>query len=371
MNTYFDNAATTKVDSSVIDEMIPFYNKLYGNPSANNTCGRIIRESVDNARFEVCKALNCTPNEIIFTSGATESNNLVIKGCSDLCCNENYHYIFSSIEHKSILNLKDYLESKGNTVDLIDCLPNGIIDLDHLESLITEDTILVSCIYVNNETGMIQPIKEVSEICKYYGIMFHTDATQAFGKLSIDVNELEIDFLSLSAHKFHGPKGVGALYKNNNVNLACQIIGGSQEDGYRSGTENVPGIIGLGKATQVSQNSLMENYSYFEKLEKYFLKKLGCYNFNYVLNGDVCCKVPWIFNIAFLDAVSSNDLVEKMQDFCFSKSSACSKGNYPSHVLTAMHVDEDLINRSIRISFSKYTTFEEIDLFFDKLSTII
>lgn len=373
MNTYFDNAATTKVDDEVLSEMLPFYNVLYGNPSSNNACGIKIRDALDNARLEVSKFLNCAPNEIIFTSGATESNNLVIKSCAELCAansNEPFHFLFSSIEHKSVLNLQEYLECKGHEVEFIDVLPSGILNLEDLENKIKENTILISCIWVNNETGIIQPIQEISEICLEADVNFHVDATQAFGKIPIDLNSLKIDFLSLSAHKLHGPKGIGALYKNKDIDLQCQIIGGSQEDGFRSGTENVPGIVGLGKATEIAFSNLTQHTIYLERLEKYLFKKLNSYNFEYVLNGDENYKVPWINNIAFLNT-DAETLVERLKDFCFSKSSACSKGNYPSHVLQAMNVDDDLIEKSIRLSFSKYTTFEQIDSFCEKLAKII
>lgn len=371
MNTYFDNAATTKIDPQVFEAMEPFFNELYGNPSSNNACGRAIRDQIDDSRLNIATLLNCAPNEIIFTSGATESNNQVLKSCEDLCCSENpLHFILSSIEHKSVLNLQDYLEKKGHSVDLIDCLPSGQIDLEHFQSLIKDNTVLVSCIYVNNETGILQPISEISRICAENDIAFHSDATQIVGKMKIDLADLNIDFLSLSAHKFHGPKGIGGLYKNNKTELQCQIIGGSQEDGYRSGTENVPGIIGIGKAAEIAQQDIEKNYSYFCKLEKYLIKMLDSHSFNYKINGDIECKVPWIFNIAFFD-ISAEDMVEKLGDFCFSKSSACSKGNYPSHVLQAMGLDEEWIDHSVRLSFSKYTTIEQIDLFCKRLKKVM
>lgn len=375
MNIYFDNAATTKVDDEVLSSILPYFQHLYGNPSVNNYCGKQIRDSLDGSRLEVATYLNCAPNEIIFTSGATESNNLVLKSCEEICSssyeNENpSHFIFSSIEHKSVLSVKDYLETHGHKVDLILTLSDGRIDLNDLIEKIQENTVLVSCLYVNNETGIIQPIDEIADICKKYGLIFHTDATQAYGKLLIDLSKKNIDFLSLSAHKLHGPKGVGALYKSNQINLKCQILGGSQEDGYRSGTENVPGIIGLGKATEIASKNLLENYRYFQVLERYFLKKLKYNNIQYIINGDLEYKVPWIFNIAFLDTTAET-LINKLGGFCFSKSSACSKGNKPSHVLQSMGVDDDIIDKSIRLSFSKYTTIDQIDIFFEKLSNII
>lgn len=372
MNIYFDNAATTKVDDKVLDEMLPYFNILYGNPSSNNSCGRAIKDRIEDSRLILAQTLNCTPNEIIFTSGATEGNNLIVKSCEELCLDleEPCHFIFSEIEHKSILTLKDYLEDRGHEVDLISVLPNGVVDLNDLEQLIKDNTVLVSCIYVNNETGMIQPISEISKLCQENDILFHTDATQAFGKLKIDLADTKVDFLSLSAHKLHGPKGVGAIYKNANVEISCQMLGGSQENGYRSGTENVPGIIGLGEATRIANKNMQSSYAYLLKLERYFLKKLDSCGHDYILNGDLCCKAPWIFNIAFLDS-DADTIIERLSNFCLSKSSACSKGNAPSYVLQAMNIDDDLINKSIRISFSKYTTFEQIDTFCEELNKII
>lgn len=370
MLTYFDNAATTKPDPDVIKAMMPYFTKLYGNPSSNNTCGRLIREGLEEARFKIADYLSCVPPEIIFTSGATEANNLAIKGCSDLCGNTKYHFILSCIEHKSTLALKECLECSGHEVDLIKCDPNGIVDTEDLENLIRDDTLLISCIYVNNETGIVQPISEISNICKNYGILFHVDATQAFGKLKIDTQTFGADLLSFSGHKFHGPKGVGGLYKSHDIDLRCQMLGGSQESNYRSGTENVPGIIGLGKATEIANKNLLDTYYYLEKIEEYFLNQLESNKINFLVNGDMCCKVPWIFNIAFLDT-NAEYLIKNLTDFCFSRASACSKGNKPSYVLKEMSIDDDLIGKSIRLSFSKYTTEKQIDTFIKRLKEII
>lgn len=370
MINYFDNAATTKPDPEVVKAMMPYFTKLYGNPSSNNPCGVKIRQAVEEARCLVSEYLGCVPPEIIFTSGATEANNLAIKGCADLCGNEKFHFILSCIEHKSVLSLKECLECAGHEVDLVNCNPNGVIDLEDLENLIQENTLLISCIYVNNETGIIQPISKIAKICRDNDILFHVDATQAFGKLKIKVREIGIDLLSFSGHKFHGPKGVGGLYKAHDLDLKCQILGGSQESSYRSGTENVPGIIGLGKAIEIANENLGKNYIYLEELSEYFLDKLNKSKIEYILNGDLCCKVPWIFNIALLNSTASH-LISNMKNFCFSRSSACSKGNKPSYVLKEMCIDDDLIKKSIRVSFSKFTTKEQINKFVESLKKLI
>lgn len=369
MINYFDNAATTRPDPEVVEAMIPYFTKLYGNPSSNNECGRIIRDAVEESRFLIADYLGCVPPEIIFTSGATEANNLAIKGCADLCGYEQSHFIISCIEHKSTLALKECLECLGHEVDIIPCLPNGIIDVESIPDMIQENTVMISCIYVNNETGIIQPIEEIAEICEEYNILFHVDATQAFGKLKIKVQDLGIDLLSFSGHKFHGPKGVGGLYKCHDIDLKCQITGGSQESSLRSGTENVPGIIGMGKAIQIANETLFDTYYYLQDLEDYFLNNLNNSKINYILNGDLSNKVPWIFNLAFLDTTAS-ELLEKMPEFCFSRSSACSKGNKPSYVLKEMCIDDDLISKSIRVSFSKFTKKEQINKFINKIKEI-
>lgn len=370
MVTYFDNAATTKPDPLVIKAMMPYFTTLYGNPSSNNACGRKIRQAVEEVRVTIADYLGCVPPEIIFTSGATEANNLAIKGCADLCGDEKYHFILSCIEHKSVLSLKECLECAGHEVDLINCNPNGVIDVDDLLLLIKDNTLLISCIYVNNETGIIQPISKIANICKENNILFHVDATQAFGKLQIKVQEIGIDLLSFSGHKFHGPKGIGGLYKAHDLDLKCQMLGGSQESSLRSGTENVPGIIGLGKAVEIAEKNLFETYEYLEDLGNYFIEQLDKSEIKYILNGDFCCKVPWIFNIAFLDTTAQY-LLENMNDFCFSRSSACSKGNKPSYVLKEMYIDDDLIKKSIRVSFSKYTTKKQINKFIERLKKLI
>lgn len=370
---YFDNAATTKVDKKVIDAMIPFYNQYYANASSQHKCGKIAFEALDQARFDVCLILNCTPNEIIFTSGATESNNLAIKGSLDqMECSASdrspFHFIFSEIEHKSVGSLKDFLESKGHEVSLIPTLHSGEIDIDQVKDLIQENTLLLSCIHVNNETGVIQPIEKLADICAENDIIFHVDATQSFTKLNLDLNKICIDLLSASAHKHNGPKGNGILYKNNALSLKCQALGGSQEEGIRAGTENIPGIVGLSTSAMLNYKKIDDNFEKMKNLGEYFEDSLRKSGEPFIINGSEN-KVPWIYNVTFLN-FKANYLFDNMQEFCFSKSSACSKGSTPSYVLTAMGIDEELIDRTIRISFSKHNTRQEIDLFFQTLKNL-
>lgn len=368
---YFDNAATTKPDTRVVEIINLFLTKNYGNPSSSHILGKISCDAIEEARLNAASALNCIPDEIIFTSGATEANNLALKSCSNICaksCKDKFHFIFSSIEHKSVSKIADFLKSLGHKVDLIDCNEDGRINLDHLEQLIRPNTVLVSCIHVNNETGIIQPISEISKICKEYDIIFHTDATQSVGKLSVDVQEIPVDLLSFSAHKFHGPKGIGGLYVNNNIELDCMIEGGSQEGGKRAGTENVPGIVGLGKALEIANDERDENYEKLIRLEDLFLKELGDKGVDYEINGDMEYKVPWIFNINF--GIDGTEVLEGLGDVCISKSSACSKDFIPSSVLKAMGKTDDEIKNSVRISFSKYTTEDEIKELVDRIQKL-
>lgn len=368
---YFDNAATTKPDPRVAETINLFLIQHYGNPSSSHTLGKISCDAIEDARLQIALTLNAIPNEIIFTSGATESNNLALKSCSNICsrsCKDKFHFIFSSIEHKSVSKIKDYLESLGNTVDLIDCDPDGRINLDHFLSLIQDNTVMVSCIWVNNETGIIQPIPELSQLCLENDLILHTDATQAFGKMKLDFAKVHVDLASFSAHKFYGPKGVGGLYINRNIEIECLIEGGSQEGGKRAGTENVPGIAGMGKAAEILLDEREIDYDKMLNLEQYFINELDRKNIQYEINGDVQYKVPWIFNINF--GIDGNELLDKLKDVCISKSSACSKDFIPSGTLKAMGLSDEDIANSVRISFSKYTTEDQISELLDKIKKI-
>lgn len=393
---YFDNAATTKPDPLVLAKMNVYLVQKYGNPSSYHKCGKEACEALEEARYIISSSLKCAPTEIIFTSGATESNNLAIKSCASICTKtdhdhfeeiedsikkeeKKYNYIFSEIEHKSVLNIKDWLECAGYEVRFMETLSSGEVDVEHLKTIIDENTMFISCMYVNNETGIIQPVEKISNIVKIvngyrqknnidFPLLFHIDATQAYGKFEINLTRLNVHFLSASAHKLHGVKGSGILYKNRGLNLECMIEGGSQEHGLRAGTENVPGIVAFGKAVDLAIKNLEKDLKYGEYLETYFVKKMKSLGIDFELHGDITIKSPWIFNLSF--GIDADELMEKLPNFCFSKSSACSKVFKPSHVLESMGLEDEMIKTSVRISFSKYTTTEEIDLFLSEIKNL-
>lgn len=359
--------------------MRPFFDEFYANPSAYHKCGREVCDAIEQARYDVAEYLICAPNEIIFTSGATEANNLALKSCAFICgesCKagkyENkFNFIISEIEHKSVLNIKEWLQCQGYEVRIARNTPDGIIDLEYLADLFDDNTVLCSCMYINNETGVIQPVEEISEFCKENGVVFHIDATQAFGKYQIGPlksNDRLADLITASGHKFHGPKGIGILYKSNDVKFKCLVDGGSQEDGRRPGTENVPGIIGFAEATKIAKRDMTKHLTIMMSLEKFLFNELDNRKIEYTVNGSVDYKSPWITNISF--GIDANDLMELLPNYCFSKSSACSKDYRPSHVLQAMSIDDDITKTSVRISFSKYTTQAEIKDFVYRISKI-
>lgn len=369
---YFDNAATTLPDKRVVSEINKYLTQYYGNPSSSHILGRYSCDAVENARLQCAITIGSIPDEILFTSGATESNNLAIKSCATLCkkCNEEgFHFILSSIEHKSVSKLEKHLKELGHEVDLADVKENGQVDLDHVQELIKPNTALISCIFVNNETGVIQPIEELAELAHENELILHVDGTQAFGKWPLNVKKLGIDLLSFSGHKFYGPKGVGGLYIGDDVEVECMIEGGSQESGKRAGTENVPGIVGIGKAAEILLEENEKDLNHYLELEDYFLTSLKEGSIDYTINGSLKHKVPWIFNINF--EIDGDELMERLgEDVCISKSSACSKDFIPSHVLKAMGKSDDEIKNSVRISFSKYTTKDEIDELVDRIEKI-
>lgn len=362
---YFDNAATTKPDKRVTDKIVEFLTIFYGNPSSNHALGRYSCDAIEEARVNCAYTLGCIPNEIYFTSGATESNNLAIKSCGNICkkCGEEegFHFIFSEIEHKSVSKIAKYLEDLGHSVDLAKTDVDGRIDLDSVLELIRPNTVMISCIWINNETGIIQPIEELAEIAQENDLIFHSDATQAFGKWKINLNKLpKIDLISFSGHKFYGPKGIGGLYVNTDLEIECLIEGGSQEGGKRAGTENVPGITGMGRAAEILLEEREDDYNRYVELEDRFLTLLKERGMPYEINGASRFKAPWIFNINF--GIDGDELIERLgADVCISKSSACSKDFIPSHVLKAMGKTDEEVKNSVRISFSKYTTEDEVE----------
>lgn len=371
---YLDNAATTKVDPRVVDAMLPYFTENYGNASSKHKFGGIAHEAVKKAREQVASLIGSKENEIIFTSGATEGINLAIKGIVERYKDKGNHIITVKTEHSAVLDTCKNLETKGAEVTYLNVDSDGIISLEELKSSIKDTTILVSVMLVNNEIGVIQPIEEISSICHEAGIFFMSDATQAVGKMDVDVYKLGIDLMTFSGHKFHGPKGTGAVFIRKKrpfkIKLEPQLHGGGHEKGSRSGTLNVPGIVGVGKACEIAKAELKENYKHLytlrNALEMRLLKMNGCY-----LNGHKEKRIPNIVNVR-LDGIDSDALIVNLNNIAMSKGSACSNNDTKaSHVLSSLGLSEKEVFESIRISFSKYNTESEIRIFGNEISEII
>lgn len=357
---YLDYAATTPVDSRVLEAMIPYYCEIFSNPSSKHACGRQAADAVRDARKTMADLLGArSPSEIVFTAGASEANNLAIKGFAERF-EEPKHFITTSIEHKAALNAMTDLEEWDHRVTIVAPGPGGVIDPRDILDAIADDTVMVSCMLVNNEIGTIQPIDDIGDICQARGIAFHTDATQGFGKLPVRVGN-NIDMLSLSAHKFYGPKGVGALYVADEISLRCQISGGAQEQGMRAGTLNVPAIVGMAEAAKISCARMSDEWDRLKELETLFLGTVRKTIPMSYLQGDYEHKVPWINNVCFVgaDAGRIRDELGK-RDICVSRTSACSKSGENSHVLEAIGTDEALQSGAIRVSFGSRTNEQRV-----------
>lgn len=370
---YLDHSATTRVRKDVLNEMLPYFYEEYGNPSSLYGIGREAKKAIENARCKVATALNCDKDEVYFTSCGSESDNLAIKGIAYANCNRGNHIITSKIEHPAILNACKNLEKKGFRVTYLNCNENGFVDLKQLEQAITKETILISVMTANNEIGTIQNIKQIGEIAHKRNIIFHTDAVQAIGNMKIDVKNMNIDMLSLSAHKFYGPKGVGALYVKNGINFERVQDGGHQERNKRSGTENVAGIVGLGKAIEVADNRIYEYNRYLLNLRNYFIEKVTRRIENVKINGDLNRRLPGHISISFKDKDSQEILLAlDKRGICASGGSACSSGeNTPSHVLLAIGLPREWLNGTIRLTLGEENTRNEIDYVVNSLETII
>ena len=373
MNTiYFDNNATTKVADEVLQEMKPLFCELYGNPSSMHTFGGQIGHKISKAREQVAALLDCDPSEIIFTSCGTESDNTAIKGTLAACPNRR-KIIITRVEHPAVLTVCRDLENHGYTVIELAVDKLGRLDLAELEEKLDDDTAIVSIMYANNETGVIFPIDKIAEMVAEKGVVFHTDAVQAVGKIPLNLSKSNIDLLSLSAHKLHGPKGVGVLYVKKGTRLSPFMLGGHQESGRRAGTENVPGIVGLGKACELAaQNLEAENtkVKYLrDKLENAILQTCP----DSRLNGDKENRLPNTTNISF-EFIEGEAILLMLDKYgiCASSGSACTSGSLePSHVLRAMGVPFTAAHGSIRFSLSRYNTEEEVDYTIEKLPAII
>ena len=370
---YFDHAATTAVAPEVKEAMEPYFCENYGNASSLYELGYKSKEAINIARVNVAKAINTKPNEIYFTSCGSESDNLAIKGVARAHRQNGNHIITSRIEHPAVLNTCRQLEKEGFRVTYLNVDKNGFIDSEELKNSINSKTILVSIMFANNEVGTIEPIKEISRIVHSNDAIFHTDAVQAVGNIKIDVKEMGIDLLSMSAHKFYGPKGVGALYVRDGIDFIQLQNGGHQENDKRAGTENVAGIVGLGKAIEIANDNVMHNNGKLLNLRNYCIEQIKN-RIPYIrINGDLNSRLPGNINISFL-YVNGKDLVKLLakKGICTSSGSACSSGlPQLSHVLLAMGLSEDIASSALRITLGKENTKEDIDYFLDELEKIV
>ncbi|GLU53809.1 cysteine desulfurase family protein [Dyadobacter frigoris] len=372
---YLDNAATTPMDPKVLEEMLPYFLENFGNAASNShVYGWTASEAVDIAREQVAELIGAHPSEIVFTSGATESINLAIKGVFENYKEKGNHIITCVTEHRAVLDTCEWVENTGGKVTYLPVNPEGVIELTELENAITSQTILISIMFANNETGTIQPVEEISKLARKHGILFFSDATQAVGKILIDVNEDGMDMLSLSAHKLYGPKGIGALYvrrRNPKVNISSQIHGGGHEKNMRSGTLNVPGIVGLGKACEICKMELESEPGAVavlrNLLERELLKMEGTKK-----NGSMENRLPNITNISFEHVNGEALLLEICSEIAVSRGSACSSvTTKPSHVLKALGLSDTLALSSFRMSLGRFTTLSQIEYAVQTIRTIV
>lgn len=370
---YLDNAATTFCSNEVLNEMLPAFNAVFGNANSLHSFGRDAAAIVDHARDKIAKAISCKSNEIYFTSGGSEANNWAIKGVAKANSYKGKHIITSKIEHDSVLESCKALENEGFEVTYLNVDENGLVSLADVLHYIRKDTILISIMAVNNEVGTIQNIKAIAKTAHEHGIIFHTDAVQALGAVKLDVNDMEIDLMSISAHKIYGPKGCGALYIKNGIKCADLLDGGSQERKRRAGTSNVPAIAGFGKAVENATRDIIINQQKIKTIRDYFLKQIF-ERIQYVrVNGHQYQKVQGIVNIGFemVDAEALLTMLD-LDGIAVSTGSACTAGvAEKSHVLTAMKVPEEYLKGSIRFSFGKNISKEDINYTIDKLVEIV
>ncbi len=359
---YLDNNSTTQVDQRVVEEMLPYLTHNYFNPSSAYSAGKRIMQLVNNSRNLIAETINVDPSGIFFTSGSTEAINIALKGFIQNDNIKNKHIVTVKTEHSAVLETCKYLETLGFEVTYLDVTSDGLISLDELKKSIRPDTFLVSVMFVNNETGVIQPIREISDIVHSHGAFFMSDTTQAIGKLNIDADDLNIDILCISGHKIHAPKGIGALYIGSKVKkllITPNTHGGKQESGLRAGTLNVPGIIALAKACEIAQSEILKNQIHISKLKSQLENELLKIP-NTKINGNLINRIFNVSNICF-EGIDANVLIGKLQNLSVSNGSACNSMIFkPSHVLTAMGLSEDEAMSSIRFSVGKFNTENEI-----------
>ncbi|KAA9041739.1 IscS subfamily cysteine desulfurase [Ginsengibacter hankyongi] len=372
---YLDNNATTQVDPRVLEAMIPYFTEHYGNAaSRSHSFGWEAEEAVDYAREQVAQLIGAEPKEIIFTSGATEADNLALKGVSEMYASKGDHIITVFTEHKAVLDSCKHIEKLGGEITYLNVNKDGLIDLDELRKAIKPNTILIAVMYANNEIGVIQPIKEISAIARKNGILFFSDATQAAGKIPIDVNKDGIDLMAFSAHKMYGPKGVGALYirrKNPRVKVIAQIDGGGHERNMRSGTLNVPGIVGFGKACELCRIEMKKDTEQIKRLRDKLESGLLTLGDVYV-NGSKESRLPSTVNLSFKHVVSEALMLGFNKDIAVSSGSACTSATLePSYVLKALGVEDDLAKAAIRFGLSRFTTELEIDYAIERVAATV
>lgn len=370
---YFDHAATTKLNEEVLNAMLPYLKNEYGNPSSIYSLGRENKKAIEDAREIVAKIFNADPKEIYFTGSGSEADNLAIRGVAYANRKKGNHIITSKIEHPAVLDTCKALEKEGFEVTYLNVDEDGIISLEELKNAITDKTILISIMFANNEIGTIEPIEEIGKIAKEHKVFFHTDAVQAVGNVAIDVNKLNIDLLSLSAHKFYGPKGVGALYAKKNVKFEKIITGGHQERNKRAGTENVAGIIGLAKALEMAYEKLEENNKYLKELRDLYISEIEA-KIPYVkLNGHREKRLPGNANFSFKCIEGESLLLNlDLKGICASSGSACTSGSLdPSHVLMAIGLSHAVAHGSLRITFGLDNTKEDVKYLVDNLVEIV
>ena len=369
---YLDHGATTAVDERVLNKMIPYFNISYGNPSSMYGIGRQNKMVIERARQDVAKVINCNPKEIYFTSCGSESDNLALKGIMYANKEKGKHIITSKVEHPAIMNTCATLKRQGFDITYLNVNKEGFVKLDELRNAIRNDTVLISIMFANNEIGTIQNIMEISKIAKKNNIIFHTDAVQAVGNIKIDVQKLGVDSLSMSAHKFYGPKGVGALYVRKDINIERIQDGGHQEKGMRSGTENVAGIVGLAEALKIAYKELDENNKKILENRNYFIEKIKENFKETTINGNLEHRLPGNINVTF-KGKDSLEILLKLDEYgiCASSGSACSTGeDKPSHVLTAIGLNPEEAFSTIRFSLGKENIKEDIDYVIKVLKSI-
>lgn len=370
---YLDNAATTRTAQEVVDAMLPYFTESYGNPSSIYELGQRSKEAITKAREEIARVIGAKPEEIYFTGGGSEADNWAIKAAYEAYKNKGNHIITSKIEHHAVLHTCQYLEKQGARVTYLDVDENGMIDLDQLQKAITPETILITIMFANNEIGTIEPVKEIGMIAKEHGILFHTDAVQAFGQVPIDVDELNIDMLSSSAHKINGPKGIGCLYIRKGVKIRSFIHGGAQERKRRAGTENVPGIVGYGVAARMAAESMEERIKKEQELRDYFIRQV-LEEVPYTrLNGDPVKRLPNNANFSFRFIEGESLLIMlDMKGIAGSSGSACTSGSLdPSHVLLAIGVPHETAHGSLRLTLGADTTKEDLDYTLEQIKEIV